>query len=80
MGGEVKFQKFTDWSFDYMTYVLDTQWKEAKTCDIYAMARVSDKRWWFCFFFVMGALRLRSYEIRTLPHHSTAEVETKDLS
>lgn len=54
-GGEVKFQKFTDWSFDYMTYVLDTQWKEAKTCDVYAMARVSDKRWWFCFFFVMGA-------------------------
>lgn len=54
-GGEIKFQKFTDWSFDYMTYVLDTQWKEAKTCDAYAMARVSDKRWWFDFFFIMGA-------------------------
>lgn len=59
-GGEVKFQKFTDWSFDYLTYVLDTKWSETKTCDIYAMARVSDKRWWFCFFFIMGAYAMCS--------------------
>lgn len=39
-GGEVKFQKFSDWSFDYMTYVLDTKWSETKTCDKYAMPRV----------------------------------------
>jgi len=54
-GGEVKFQKFSDWSFDYMTYVLDTKWSETKTCDKYAMPRVPDKRWWFCFFYLMGA-------------------------
>jgi hypothetical protein len=57
-GGEVKFQKYTDWSFDYMTFVLDTKWSETKTCDKYAMPRLADERWWFCFYFVMGAFAM----------------------
>ena len=30
-GGEVNFQKFSDWDFDYRTNVLDTKWQEPKT-------------------------------------------------
>ena len=35
--GEEKFQKYTDWSFDNMIFVLDTKWSKTKTCNKYAM-------------------------------------------
>ena len=54
-GGEVKFQSFSQWRFDYLANITDTKWHEPKTVDVYAMPRIPDERWWFCFYFVMGA-------------------------
>lgn len=54
-GGEVKFQKFTDWSFDYLANVLDTKWHEPKTVESYGMPRIPDRRWWFDFYCLTGA-------------------------
>ena len=54
-GGEVKFQVFKEWDFDRFLKVTNTGWTESKTCNFYAMARVPDKRWCFCFYFHMAA-------------------------
>jgi hypothetical protein len=54
-GGEVKFQVFKEWDFDRFLNVTNTGWTESKTCNFYAMARVPDKRWCFCFYFHMAA-------------------------
>jgi len=50
-GGEGKFQTFRDWFFDYLWNVTNTPWKEKKTIQGYAMARVADEKWykdWYC--------------------------------
>ena len=44
-GGEAKFQTFRDWVFVYLWKVTNTSWKEKKTTNSYAMARVADSRW-----------------------------------
>jgi len=54
-GGEVKFQVFKEWDFDHFLKVTNTGWTESKTCNYYAMARVPDKMWCFCFYFHMAA-------------------------
>ena len=55
MGGEVKFQKFSNWDFDYKTNVMDTKLHRPKTIETYKMPRIPDKRWWFDFYFIIGA-------------------------
>mmetsp|Transcript_21136 Transcript_21136/g.33149 ORF Transcript_21136/g.33149 Transcript_21136/m.33149 type:complete len:441 (+) Transcript_21136:103-1425(+) len=50
-GGEAKFQTFRDWYFDCLWKVTNTPWKEKKTIQGYAMARVADEKWfkdWYC--------------------------------
>jgi len=50
-GGEAKFLTFRDWFFDYLWNVTNTPWKEKKTIQGYAMARVADEQWykdWYC--------------------------------
>ena len=50
-GGEAKFQTFRDWLFDPLWNVTNTPWKEKKTIQGYAMARVADEHWyndWYC--------------------------------
>ena len=54
-GGEVKFQVFKEWDYDHFLKVTNTCWTELKTCDFYAMARVPDVKWCFCFYFHMAA-------------------------
>lgn len=54
-GGEVKFQDFTDWGWDYLLNVTDTTWSESKTINSYAMARVPDENPLFDFYWQLGA-------------------------
>ena len=54
-GGEIKFQKFSDWNIYSRTNVLYTKWNELKTIQIYAIPCIPDKRWWFVFYYMMGA-------------------------
>ena len=58
--GEVKFQKFSDWNFDYRTNLLYINWHEPKTIETYAMPCIPDNRWWFDFYFMLGAYAIFS--------------------
>ena len=53
-GGEGKFQTFRDWVFDYLWQVTNTPWKEKKTVQAYAIARVPDERWYADWYFIMA--------------------------
>ena len=49
-GGEVKFQTYNDWKFDYFVKILDTMWRESKNVTAYGMPRVADDDFAFVFF------------------------------
>ena len=55
-GGEIKFQELKEWIFDPFLKVTNTPWRETKTLQFYAMARVFDPNFWgFCFYFTFGS-------------------------
>jgi hypothetical protein len=51
--GEIKFQDYNDWKFDYQLSVTDTKWSEAKNISSYAMPMIPDSRWEFCWYHQM---------------------------
>lgn len=55
MWGEVKFQSFNDWSFDYCLQVLDTKWRESKKVKIITMPRVAGDTFGTDFYWAHGA-------------------------
>ena len=68
-GGEVKFQTFRDWFFDYLWNVTNTPWKEKKTIQGYAMARVADEMWykdWYCSMGMLFQLLMHSGRLTRL--------------
>ena len=54
-GGEVKFQNYNDWRFDYLLQVVDAPWQETKVLDCYARACLPDDDWLFDFYVMKGA-------------------------
>jgi hypothetical protein len=54
-GAEIEFQVLKEWDNDHCIKVTNTCWTELKTCNFYAMARVPDEKWCFCFYFHMSA-------------------------
>ena len=54
-GGEVKFQDYVDWTYDYLLSVTDTMWAESKRLNHYSMARIPDENPLFDWYFVFGA-------------------------
>lgn len=57
-GGEVKFQTYNDWKFDYYVKILDTMWRESKNASAYGMPRVADDEFLFDYFFIHAAFGL----------------------
>ena len=75
-GGEVKFQKYTEWDFDFNSRVLDTKWNEPKTANTYGMARIPDARWWFDFYCIMGAYAMVANGLYRSPKHKMDGLES----
>jgi len=74
-GGEAKFQTFRDWYFDSLWKVTNTPWKEKKTIQAYAMARVADENWykdWYC---AMGMFALCEDGLYRSPSQKNAGLE-----
>ena len=53
--GEVKFQYYNDWRFDYLLQVVDAPWQETKVLDCYSRACLPDDDWLFDFYVMKGA-------------------------
>lgn len=64
-GGEVKFQNYNDWNFDFFMKLLDTKWRESKNSTLYASPRVPDDEFPFDFFLFHGAFGLENAFVRT---------------
>jgi hypothetical protein len=54
-GGEIKFQDYNDWKFDYRLSVTDKKWSEEKNISSHAMSMIPDSRWEFCWYHQMGS-------------------------
>jgi hypothetical protein len=66
-GGEIKFQTFNDWSFDFHLHILDTMLRESKRSRSYAMARVTDDSFLFDFFYIHGAFAMAENGLHRTP-------------
>ena len=74
-GGEAKFQTFRDWFFDHLWNVTNTPWKEKKTIQGYAMARVADEHWYKDWYFTMGMFALCENGLYRTPSQKNGGME-----